>query len=259
MLSDGEIGSQLEPSWKCPAGPVNVWKVVEADDGTGNKMRVSIQDVPKDPVRREEVIQLMLDHYLADETISSYLNLKSDPLARKDLRVIWNYCMSQGITVGAYKLGESGELLSLIGVNLLYVCTPETIKDVANITERIQSPNQSKMIRVLWDLWDRSNEEYYKVFGEGPHIVGWGMFVAKQFRGQKLGVELLEARNKIGQKYKIPSTRTIFTSATSQSIAQRAGFVSVFEIDYDKVVNDAGVIEFPGLKEKTLKIMAKRC
>ncbi|KAG8305464.1 uncharacterized protein LOC124367373 [Homalodisca vitripennis] len=259
MQSGGEIGGQPEPCWKRPEGPLNVWKVVEADDGTGNKVRVSIQDVPNDPAKREEVIQLMLDHYLADEAISSYMNEKSDPLAEKDLRVIWTYCMSHGITVGAYKLGESGQLLELLGVSVLYVCTPETNEEVGNIVERLQSPNQSKMSRVVGDLWERSDEEFNKVFGEEPHIAGWGMVVAKQFRGQKLGVELLEARKKIGQKYKIPATRSVFTSAISQSTARRAGFVSVFEIDYEKIVNDAGVPEFPGFKEKTLKIMARRC
>lgn len=62
--------------WKRPAGPLNVWRQLEADErlagGTTRRVRFSIQDVPED--RYDEAIEHMVEFFLADEATCASLS-----------------------------------------------------------------------------------------------------------------------------------------------------------------------------------------
>lgn len=62
-----------------------------------------------------------------------FAGLNDDKQAIEDFRLVWDFCLDQGICVGAYKLGENGELLNLIGTNFLFVSTEDSEKIIIDL------------------------------------------------------------------------------------------------------------------------------
>lgn len=64
--------------WKRPPGPPKVWDVIEAQeiqkDGSKKKIRVSIQEVPDEKERKQEVLNLLINSFLVDEPMSKALS-----------------------------------------------------------------------------------------------------------------------------------------------------------------------------------------
>lgn len=60
--------------WKRPAGPLAVWRVVEAHqalkDGTKKPVKISIQEIPDDEKRKQEVYDHLYTYYLTDEPLA---------------------------------------------------------------------------------------------------------------------------------------------------------------------------------------------
>lgn len=50
-----------------------------------------------------------------------------------DLRLLWNYCLEQGIVEVAYVIDENGQIGELASVNMLYVTTDEVEKDIEEL------------------------------------------------------------------------------------------------------------------------------
>lgn len=65
-------------------------------------------------------------------------------------------------------------------------------------------------------------------------------------------------REAIGREYNISVTCTAFTSPISQKLAERCGFETVLEKNYDDIVDEKGNPIFPGIEAKAIKVMAKR-
>lgn len=65
-------------------------------------------------------------------------------------------------------------------------------------------------------------------------------------------------REKIGKKYNISVTSTVFTAPASQILAERAGFCTKLIQNYSDVVDEKGNKFLTGIEAKDLRIMAKR-
>lgn len=61
-----------------------------------------------------------------------------------------------------------------------------------------------------------------------------------------------------GREYDIPVTVTAFTSPISQKLAERCGFETLIEKNYDQFVDKKGNLMFPGIESKSMKVMGKR-
>lgn len=59
--------------------------------------------------------------------------MNEDKQAIEDFKLVWDFCLDQGICVGAYKLGENGEPLKLIGTNFLFVSTEDSEKAIIDL------------------------------------------------------------------------------------------------------------------------------
>ena len=62
--------------WKRPSGPLNVWNIVEYFDNlnNGSKVKVSIQEVPDEEYRYQEIIDILINYFLKDEPMSKSLS-----------------------------------------------------------------------------------------------------------------------------------------------------------------------------------------
>lgn len=62
----------------------------------------------------------------------------------------------------------------------------------------------------------------------------------------------------VGREYNIPVTVTAFTSPISQKLAERSGFETLVERNYDEFVDKKGNLIFPGIESKSMKVMGRR-
>ena len=87
--------------WQRPPGPLNVWKIVEgyeeSEDGTKKIVKFSIQDVPDESKRRQEVHELMIDYFLPDEPTSKCTSTI-------DLYTIKYFCQMNVISIFMFKI-----------------------------------------------------------------------------------------------------------------------------------------------------------
>jgi len=244
--------------WKRPAGPWNVWNIVEGqeivDDGTTKAVRFSIQEVPED--RYPEAIEHMCKYFVADEATCKSLKLKDDKDAIEGFRSLWDYLLKIGISVGAYKLDAKDKLLELSGLNVLFVVTDELEKALGNFTVTFKSVKTRKLFEFMHSISEKADVR--DIYGVDKYVSALGLSVAPAFRGQKLGVRLLEARNNIGRKYGIAASSTLFTGPSSQIQAERAGFETAFALEYSQVRDENGELLFPNIESKQIKLMIKR-
>ncbi|XP_014205813.1 uncharacterized protein LOC106637522 [Copidosoma floridanum] len=252
--------------WKRPTGPSNVWRIVEGcekvpDEGNtragssgATDFRFSIREVPED--RYQEAIEHMCKYFVADEATCKSLKLKEDRDAVDDFQRLWDYLLKIGISIGAYKLDENDTPIELAGMNVLFVVTDEIEKALEKFVVSFKSKKAKKLFKFMQGLSEKADVR--DIYGVDKYISALGLSVAPAFRGQKLGVRLLEARNDIGRKYGITATSTIFTATPSQIQAERAGFECVLVQEYSQVRDDNGQLLFPDIESKVAKIMIKR-
>ncbi|XP_008212188.1 uncharacterized protein LOC100680143 [Nasonia vitripennis] len=256
-MSDKSNESRIAADWKRPAGPLNVWRQVVGREllagGSTRRIRFSIQDVPED--RYDEAVEHMLEFFLADEATCACLKLKQCQDAVEDFRKLWKYLFEIGLSVAAFKLDSDDSLLELAGVNVLFAVTEEINKALEDFTINFKCEKARKIFEFIHD--ESEKVDVCGMYGVDTYISALGLSVSPAFRGQKLGVTLLEARNDIGRKYGFTATATIFTGAASQKQAERAGFETKYSRDFSGVFDNDGQPLFPCIESKDIKFMTK--
>ncbi|XP_023246858.1 uncharacterized protein LOC106637545 [Copidosoma floridanum] len=182
--------------FKRPPGPLNVWNVVDGfevlEDGTKKPVKFSIQEVPNTPEHRQEVINLLCDHFLDDEAMCRCLKLKKDPDGVDDFKTMWNYGMDQEVTVGCYKLDSEGKIGELVGVNVVFMVTDETSNDFAKFKAAFKSDNFLTIWKFFESLLQKCDVK--KIYNVDKYISSICLCVNPTYRGQKLGFYMLDAR-----------------------------------------------------------------
>ena len=69
---------------------------------------------------------------------------------------------------------------------------------------------------------------------------------------------IFSCRSEMAKKYGFPATSTMFTAASSQIQAKRAGFEEGYSLDYSDFLDEDGNQAFPNIDSKCAKIMMKR-
>ena len=111
-------------------------------------------------------------------------------------------------------------------------------------------------MEVIVDFTKQSN--VYEKYGVDRYLTAIGLSVHPSYRGAALGAHILNARENVGREYNIAVTSTVFTSPISQKLAERCGFELLLAVDYDDIVDGEGKKIFPGIRVKTMKVMARR-
>ncbi|OXU24229.1 hypothetical protein TSAR_001323 [Trichomalopsis sarcophagae] len=248
--------------WKRPAGPPHVWQQLEVDeqlnDGTTERVRIIIQDIPED--RYDEVVEYMSNFFLSELNIFVSLKIKEYKDAIEDYRKLIKHFLNENISIGAFKLGSDDSLRELVAVNVLFVETKEANKSLENIVTNFKSRSLKKYCNFKNNILE--NVDIYRTYGVDKYICSAGLRVSPAFRGQKLGVRLLEIRNDIGRKHEIAITSTVFTGVQAQKQAKRSGFETNLSLNYVEILDDDGRPMFPDIDLRSqgavLKIMSKK-
>ena len=57
--------------------------------------------------------------------------MKENPDGAGDFQILWNYALDQGTVIGCYKLDAQGKIGKLVGANIVYMVTEDTMQDLA--------------------------------------------------------------------------------------------------------------------------------
>lgn len=215
-----------------------------SEDGTKRPVRFSIQDVPNEEGRRQEIYDHMDKYWIEDEPFNRYMKVKEHPDAVMQYHKRWDFTMDQGATIGCYKLDSEGKIGELVGVNIVAVinthwyssepkCESKTYNGVRDLVRKFSVP-----------------VPVYSLY-EADKFFSFDLSVARSFRGQNLGYHMIEAVIRMGKTYGIPLAYVIFSSEASQRQGERAGFKVYYSCKYDDVKDDHGNPMFPNFGAKT--------
>ncbi|XP_043278872.1 uncharacterized protein [Venturia canescens] len=241
--------------WHKEPGPLKVWRVVDGRKKTedGKIARFSIQEIPVD--RFDDALDLMCTIFLRDEPICSSSNIVNDAASMDDFCKLWSFSLQQGVAVGAFLVDGNNPKPVLAGVNMTLVDCDATEEALQTGIE-FRSEVTQKILKLLHDLETEKNPR--EVYNVDKFMTAFGLCVDSRFRGQGLGVELLNARNEICAAYDIPATTTVFTAPAAQKAAAQAGFELLLERHFVDVKNEDGTEMFPGITSKVVKLMGKK-
>ncbi|KOC62775.1 hypothetical protein WH47_03759 [Habropoda laboriosa] len=233
------------------SGPPKVWKVVELKKKNEEKpIKFTIQEIPED--RYEEVVEHMCTYFIADEPMCKCINGQNDPEYVDGFRQLWRECLKDGLAVAAFTDHPNGGKPILAGVNVLTL----TFEGKETDPNTVKSKQGRILMEVLTNLCKKAN--VFDKYGVNKYMNAYGLSVHPSYRGAALGAYLLNTRVDIGREYNIAVTSTGFTSPISQKLAERCGFETLVEENYEDMVHEDGSPYFPGIESKSLKIMARR-
>ncbi|CAD1474771.1 unnamed protein product [Heterotrigona itama] len=234
-----------------PPGPPKVWNIVEIKlKNAETPIRFTIQEIPED--RYEEAIKHMCKYFIADEPMCKCMNGINDPEYVKSFEQIWRTLINHGLSIAAFTEDPNGGKPIIAGLNVLTL----SFKDEKFNSDEIKS----KGGQVVFDAVLHLNKEVnvFERYGIDKYMTAFGLSVNPSYRGAALGAHLLNARVNVGREYNIPVTITAFTSPISQKLAERCGFETLIEKNYDEYVDEKGNLQFPGITAKSMKLMGKR-
>nr|CAD7461019.1 unnamed protein product [Timema tahoe] len=228
----------------------SVWRRYEGTKMTDGKIpKFSIEDLTEDYV--EEVIEHMSNIFLKDETICGASKLSDDPVSLAEIQELWRKYAKQRVALVAFVDEEGGGRRRIAGANM----TGVEYKGHGATLEMYKGKPLRNVIQLLEHIEGQVN--VFEKYNVNEYMTALGLSVSREFRGQKLGLELLKARSDLGRSVGLKLTVTVFTAMASQIQAERAGFELLVEIDYkDYKVN--GEVVYPNTKTKSFKLMALR-
>ncbi|XP_031345480.1 uncharacterized protein LOC116172411 isoform X2 [Photinus pyralis] len=201
-----------------------------------------IQDIPEN--ERENVVNFMTDGFCKEETLCKSLGLLNDPESVETLRKAWRLVLLDNVGLACYmeNLDPNGKpILAAANCTHIKKCDEEEV----NIT--ITGSKVQQIFATLNVLMDEKNA--FEFLETDFLLSALGLYVLPQFRGQGLGLELLNSREDICRALAIKASITVFTSSVSQYLAEKAGFKLLSEISFEDLRN-IHKYEYPGIEEK---------
>ncbi|XP_059619201.1 uncharacterized protein LOC132263452 [Phlebotomus argentipes] len=224
----------------------SVWHRFSAKDPkSGETVQFRIQDLPEE--RYGEAIDMMVEHFLRDEPMCKSRNCVDDPRAIADFRQMWQKVVQDKLCLVCFR-EDSDEI---VGMNFLKVTQKDWEEEPTDYGEACND-----ILKAMDFIAESGNlYDHYQV---DKLISGYGLLVPPQFRGLKLGVELLKARVPLGRAVGLKVTSTVFSNRSSQSAATKAGFEDSFEISWDELQKKGPRMNFPVLGTPTVKLQSMR-
>ncbi|XP_047514078.1 uncharacterized protein LOC125055646 [Pieris napi] len=209
----------------------------------GTKLRV--QDMTEEQV--EPAVQLLVKYFMQDEPPCKYIGIQKYPSAQAHLEKLWRDTIKDKLSIVCV---EDKPGSPVIGVNVLTVVSKGDKEEPFQTDDKIWA----KLFGAV-DCVSRG-VDIFAHYGVEDYLTAFGLVVDPAWRGCGIGKEILLARKPICKALGIKVTATVFTAATSQAVARKAGFQDIFTITYEDLAGKGFV--FPGIEEDTKhsKLMA---
>ncbi|XP_031641118.1 uncharacterized protein LOC116352560 [Contarinia nasturtii] len=181
-----------------------IYEIFYDKDVNSTKMvEYRIQDIPFS--KFDDAVNLMAEYYNKLEPMTESLDIGTTE--KEDDKVCWRSLINYNLSVCCLKIGRDGSE-ELVGVNLLYV----------------QTPNNESLEEIKPDMADVFDFDVFSTYNVDYYLSSDGILVHPDYRGRKIGEKMLRAREAICRKHDIEVTSSVFTSDSSNIIAERAGF-----------------------------------
>lgn len=209
-----------------------------------------IQDIPEDEF--QNALDFMMSGFPYEEPLNKYSNMFNDKEALSTLRSLMGEILQHKLGLICYTDNSDPNGKPIIaGVN----CTHAKTKWDPDV----EIPNET-MSKIFGTMDAVTNlVDAFEVLKTDVLLTAMGLYVPAQFRGQNLGLELLNAREYICKAVGIKATVTTFTATISQILAEKAGFKVLAEIPYPELRKIDSRFVYPGIEKHTivLKYMYK--
>lgn len=211
-----------------------------------------VQDITDDIV--PDVLKLLSIYFVNEEPLCNFINMKDCSKSMNDSQKYWAALLTDKVGVVCVVDEEltPGQKPRIAGFNVNYLSSLDTKPHQKLQFEGEKWNTVIKTVRMIAATCD-----VFKKFGVDNYLNGTGLVVDHGFRGQNIGVELLNARRPIGKAMGLKATATVFTAKVSQVVAEKAGFQTLGELKYEDIVRKHGIV-YPGIDTDTALIMGMR-
>ncbi|KAL3283513.1 hypothetical protein HHI36_006652 [Cryptolaemus montrouzieri] len=215
----------------------SVWKTFERVIN-GRVRKFWIQDLPEDQI--EVALDLMREYYLRDEPINKALNILEDEISTSCFRQIWRGLFLQGYSLACYTKIENGEN-KIVAVNCC-------IRKLSGEPDDREKYIKGECLNKVYELtkYVKSLRDPLEI-GIHEYLTGMGLATISEFRGHKIGLEMLHARKPLCIASGLKASITAFTAHASQKLAEKAGFKDFISITFDEIEKINPSLKIPNI------------
>lgn len=203
-----------------------------------------VQDLPEDRV--EETIDLMVKHFLPDETLCSSIGVPNSPEDVDGMRILWRELAKEKFSIVCFREGHD----DIVSANFIAIHSKDDPKD--------DIPLVGKAIKTVFEVMDIETPKanVYEMFGVQSYMYALGLCVSPAYRRRGIATEMLKARVPFLKSLGLKVTSTAFTGIGSQKAAAHAGYKEIHVRSYEEIGKDFPAFDFSKNATKDFKIMA---
>ncbi|XP_022830792.1 uncharacterized protein LOC111359460 [Spodoptera litura] len=209
--------------------PLKVWSKFSVTKKDGSVLNLRIVDNPEDPKVIEKVMDCFHNYFVKEECTFKAAGVPESEEAMQEIRGAFNYLVSNEKPVLSVCCLDNGDdqIKEVMGASLMmYMTREEAEKKLKFKTKAMQ-----KLIQMAEDLAEIYND--MRAFNLDPYLLDRGIVVCPEYRGLGIAQELLKVRRLISKEYGIPINGAWMTSYGTQKAAERDGWETVCELQYE--------------------------
>uniref|UniRef100_A0A2A4J0Y6 N-acetyltransferase domain-containing protein n=1 Tax=Heliothis virescens TaxID=7102 RepID=A0A2A4J0Y6_HELVI len=214
---------------------LKVWSKFSAVAKNGTKFRFRIMDMPENLFGT--VVQLYVEYFVKQESTFKASGVPKSAESLEECSAFLSKIVEDNsfhITICCFD-NDDDEHIEVIGASLMAL----TKKGEPEPELVFETPPLKKLVEMFKGLADYYNEE--KEFGLDRFYSDRGLFVCPKYRGLGIAQEFLKTRRMICKEQEISINGAWMTSYGTQKAAERDGWETVCEIQYDEFEKKYGV------------------
>ncbi|XP_035433197.2 uncharacterized protein LOC118264703 [Spodoptera frugiperda] len=206
-----------------------VWSKFSVTRKDGSVLKLRIMDMPRDPDVLERVRNINLKYFVPEESILKAARVAESAEAMEEITefIISVLNMEHHHIVVCCLEDDDGQINEIIGSSIMALTRKDDPKPEGGF--------KSKELMKVAEIMDAMNEIYdeVKVFDLDPCFSDRGLVVCPEYRGLGICQELLRVRRLICKEHGIPINGAWMTSYGTQKAAERDGWETVCELQYE--------------------------
>uniref|UniRef100_A0A2A4J1B8 N-acetyltransferase domain-containing protein n=1 Tax=Heliothis virescens TaxID=7102 RepID=A0A2A4J1B8_HELVI len=216
---------------------VRVWSKFSVKKTNGDVINLRIVELPKE--RFEEFLDQYINYFAKEESLFRASGVANSVEAMKELRqVIAIRNSDESFHTVICSLDNSDEVPEIIGASIMSLDSPEKIMEKK--TFQGTSPQLKKMIELYGSLLN--TYDMLKEFNLERYFVDRGVFVHPNYRGLGIAQELFKVRRMICKEHGVGMHGAWMSSYGTQKAAERDGWQTVCEVQFDEHGRKHGVV-----------------
>lgn len=198
----------------------------EEKNGTGETLRYRVQTVEAEHI--PDIIDQLQKYFLTREPFSAYFELAKDPDCVACIRSIWKEVLLKGAALVAIGEEPAEYKDKVLGANVTFVAHKD------DKLPKVDIPHLQKFFDCVLNLCARA--DIFETFDVVSYLSSFGLSVAPEYKGFKIGQRILECREPLCRQLGIKVIGTIFTAPASQHISKKIGYKTIFEEKFSDYV-----------------------